>query len=97
MSFVIVDPEMGIYIGNCLGMGFWTKLDPVGQPSVVTFESTQEAEDFMSTWEGGRPLGAKLHQVQPDDGIYASIQACVNAGLEGWIDDHMDMPSPSMH
>lgn len=96
MAVVIVSPEDGIYIGNCLGMGFWTKLDPVGQPSVVTFASIKEAEDHMGTWECGRPENISFHEVAPDNGAYASIQACVNAGLEGWIDNTMEMASPLM-
>ncbi len=94
MAFVIVSPDDGIYIGSCMGMGFWTKLDPVGQTSVVTFDSIQEAEDCMATWKCGRPTGVTFHEVNPDDGIYASVQACVHAGLEGWIDDTMKMVTP---
>lgn len=93
-AYVIVEPEMGIYLGGCMGLGFWTKLDPAGQPSAVTFTSQKEAEDHMATWDSGRPEKATLHPVQPDDGEYASVQACVNAGLEGWIDNYMEMASP---
>lgn len=93
-SYVITEPEMGIYLGGCLGLGFWSKLDPFGQPSAVTFESIQAAEDHMAMWDGGRPEKAILHPVEPDDGQYASIHACVNAGLEGWIDDAVEMASP---
>lgn len=96
MAVVIVSPIDGIYIGNCMGLGFWTKIDPVGQPAVVTFSSVAEAEEHMSTWECGRPDGISFHEVVPDDGVYASIQACVHAGLEGWIDDTMELPSPMM-
>lgn len=96
MAFAIVSPDDGIYIGSCMGMGFWTKVDPVGQPCVVTFESVQDAEDYMATWDCGRPENITFHEVIPDDGVYASIQACVNAGLEGWIDNTMEMASPAM-
>lgn len=96
MAVVIVSPEDGIYIGSCLGMGFWTKIDPVGQPSVVTFGSIPEAEGHMATWECGRPENISFHEVIPDAGVYASIQACVHAGLPGWLDDTMEMATPAM-
>lgn len=87
MSYVITHPENGIYLGCCLGMGFWSKIDPVGQPSAVTFPSVNEAEEHMASWDNGKPDGVTLHSVAPDNGNYASIAACVAAGLEGWIDE----------
>lgn len=82
--FVLVSPEMGIYLGNCLGLGFWSKLDPVGQPSAVTFESDADAIGHAQSWDGGVPEGLTSREVEADDGIYASVAACVAAGLEGW-------------
>lgn len=87
MAYVITHPEIGIYLGSCLGMGFWSKLDPVGQPCAITFQTEKQAEDHMSMWDDGKPEGIRLHLVIPDSGEYASIAACVAAGLEGWIDE----------
>lgn len=84
MAFVIVHPEMGVYLGSWIGLGFWSKLDPVGQPSAVTFETSAEAEDHMATWDSGRPESAALVPVEADEGRYASIQACVKAGIDPW-------------
>lgn len=86
-GFVIVSSAMGIYLGSCLGLGFWSKLDPAGQGSAVTFESVSEAEDYMKSWDGGRPDGVSFKPVFPDEGIYASIRACVAAGLGAWSPD----------
>lgn len=85
-AYLITHPERGIYLGSAMGMGFWSKCDPVGQPSAVTFPSREEANQYMASWDGGTPPGIELVAVTPDDGQYASIQACVDAGLEGWID-----------
>jgi len=87
MAVVITHPEMGIYLGSAMGLGFWSKLDPVGQPSAVTFTSVSDAEDYMATWDGGRPEGVGFADVVPDEGQYASIAACVRAGLDGWLDE----------
>jgi len=87
-AFLIWHPDRGIFLGHCMGLGFWSKLDPVGQPSAVTFPSREIAEQYMAGWDHGRPTEASLHPVIPDDGDYASIAACVAAGLEGWIDEY---------
>lgn len=84
MACVIYSEEEGIYIGECLGLGFWSKLDPVDQPAAVTFPSAADAERYMSTWLSGRPNGVRLVDVVPDSEGYASIEACVRAGLPGW-------------
>ena len=85
MAIVITSPEMGIYLGNCMGMGFWSKLDAVDQPSAVTFVSKEDAIDFMKTWDSGIPEGVDFKEVVSDDGQFASIAACVAAGLEPWL------------
>ena len=84
---VITTQESGVYLGNALGLGFWSKEDPVGQPSAVTFKSVQEAEAHMATWDCGRPDHVKFVQVTCDDDGYASIEACVAAGLPRWSAD----------
>lgn len=87
MSVVIYHPTDGIYLGSCLGMGFWSSLDPVGQPSAVTFPSEAAAEQHMAEWECGRPQGISFVPVEADAAGYASIAACVAAGLPAWMDD----------
>ncbi|MFJ1470178.1 hypothetical protein [Massilia orientalis] len=91
MAFVIYSEEEGVFIGECLGLGFWSKLDPVDQDCAVTFSSVDAAEAFMAGWEGGRPVGATLVPVVPDrvDGS-ASIAACMRAGLPEWITDNSE-------
>lgn len=93
MAVVIVHAENGIYLGSFWGMGFWSKLDPVGQPSAVTFPSEEVAIEHMKTWENSASEGEGItfKNVIPDDkdgeNEYASIAACVSAGLEGWCDE----------
>lgn len=86
-AHVIVSSRMGIYLGSCMGLGFWSKLDPAGQSSAVTFDSISSAEEYMRSWEGGRPDDVSFVPVSPDDGTFASISACVAAGLDAWSPD----------
>lgn len=89
VRFVVVHPEMGVYLGSAMGMGFWSKLDPVGQDSAITFVNRMQAEQVMRAWDDGRPGDVVIWPMIPDrPGLarerYASIAACVAAGLEAW-------------
>jgi hypothetical protein len=48
MSVVIVDPELGIFVGCAMGLGFFTLADTVGQGCVVTFPDEDAAREFMA-------------------------------------------------
>lgn len=87
MAVVIYHEQDGIYLGSCMGLGFWSKLDPVGQPGAVTFHDDQEAERHMADWECGRPDGVTFVQVAADTDGYASMAACILAGLPAWMDE----------
>ena len=90
-AVVIVEKELGIYLGGFWGLGFWSKLDPIGQPSATCFKDNADALDHIASWE---PSEVKrdytFHEVEvterAGEAIYASIASCVQAGLEGWID-----------
>jgi hypothetical protein len=87
MAVVIYSEENGVYLGSAMGLGFWSKLDPIGQPAATTFDDEAQAQTHMDSWEGGRPADVRLVPVVADDGFYASIAACVRAGLPGWVDE----------
>lgn len=86
MAFVIFTDAEGVYIGSFMGLGFWSKLDPADQPSAPTFPTIEDAEQHMAGWDGGRPAAVSLVPVVPDEpGGYASIAACMRAGLPEWL------------
>lgn len=88
--WAMVHPELGIYLGSCMGLGFWSLLDPVGQPVAVTFASPQEGRECAASWDD-QPSTDKLRAaiafrpvaVAAADG-YATIEECVAAGLPTW-------------
>lgn len=89
MSVVIYHERDGIYLGCCMGLGFWTKMDSAGQPAAVTFPSVEAAEAHMATWECGRPADVTFVEVEADAEGFADVAACVRAGLPGWLDETM--------
>lgn len=87
MAVVIFTEAEGIYLGNCMGLGFWSKLDPVGQDAAVTFPDTDAAEQHMAEWDSGRPDGVTFVAVAADAEGFASMTACVLAGMPAWMDE----------
>jgi len=89
-EFVIRHPEDGIYLGNFMGLGFWSLLDPAGQDAAVTFPCEKAAQDHIHSWESD--ADSQLHiisklkivPVAVAESGYATIKECEAAGLPGW-------------
>lgn len=107
---VLVHPEHGVYLGNFLGLGFWSKLDPAGQEAAVVFPSVDEARRFAQSWdladtpEADRQvyldsLACVEVEIDSLDGEpFASVAACQKAGLDPWFNlDLMEPGSPTIH
>jgi len=93
---IITHPEMGVYLGNCMGFGFWSKLDPVGQTHAVVFMDVDEAIQHIHSWDGMREPGDYvLLDVRTTEGGYASIAECSAAGADAWFPDAGDEPVTS--
>ncbi len=82
-SGVLYHTEMGVYLGSCMGFGWWSKLDPVGQTCAVTFQNKGAALHHAASWDT-QVENLQFRELTPDDGQYASILCCVRAGLPGW-------------
>jgi hypothetical protein len=79
---------MGVYLGSCLGLGFWSKLDPAGQDTAWTFESIQQAKDGVASWDSPIPENELMFTHVEVDGELATMEQCVAAGLEPWEVNH---------
>lgn len=88
---VLTHPEWGIYLGSCMGLGFWSKADPVGQNSACVFESEDQARRHVASWDPDPELSppqrpddfgyAPVSTVHP---LYATLAEIEAAGLEPW-------------
>jgi len=83
IRYVIYSEEYGIYLGSCAGLGFWSKLDPVGQTHAISFDNKEQTAEVIASWESTPPLNTRAVAVLSDD-PYVSIIECVAAGLPGW-------------
>ncbi len=70
--YLLVHPEWGVYLGSMWSLGFWSKLDPVGQNSAAVFENWQEIHDFVDTWES-KPKEYDIEEITTEDPNYATI------------------------
>ncbi len=86
MSFVIYSEDHGIYLGSYMGLGFWSKLDPAGHDTAPTFPDLAAIRRAIAQRDNPRTFPAYTPiSVEPDrPGGYASIAACVKAGLPSW-------------
>lgn len=88
----VYHPEMGVFLGEAMGMGFWSKLDAVGQTEAVVFETVGKARDFIDSLKvdgrtkdrcGIYPVIVEAH-AQTDTPHYATIEQIEAAGLPRW-------------
>lgn len=94
--FVLYSPTDGIYLGNAMGLGFWSLLDPADQPAAVTFPTPDAAFAHVLDWDNqeSKPVALEVKPVEVEvpafsqgEPIYATIAECVAAGLPGWETD----------
>ena len=83
MRFVIYHPERGIFLGEAMGLGFWSKLDPVGQTHAVTFESEGIGRFAVGRFSPDDQTECVLVPVTTGNS-YALSNECAAAGLPGW-------------
>ncbi|SER39957.1 MULTISPECIES: hypothetical protein [Pseudomonas] len=110
-GYVIAHSKDGVFLGHMLGLGFWSKLDPVGQEAAPCWPSMEEARDFVETWdlpaEEKEDFLSQLRFVAVTADVFnhtaASISACRKAGLDAWdpngvFDPDQDLdPNISLH
>jgi hypothetical protein len=90
-SFVIVHPQDGVYLGYAMGLGFFAKLDSVGQTQAAVFPSEQAARDHIASWDDAHnPDGYRYVAVTTDHAEYATIAELKHAGLADMLGDMED-------
>lgn len=88
MKGVIYNEEEGIYLGECMGLGFWSKMDPCGQEAACLFESEEEMRKYIESWNESEFKHNEFKFVPVEaKGDYATIEECVAAGLPAWDPD----------
>jgi hypothetical protein len=83
---LLTNPEMGVYLGHCLGLGLWSKLDPAGQLSACVFETEAEAREHVSSWKEPHndPDQYRYVELETENDMYATMEECMEAHQEPW-------------
>ncbi len=90
-SIVITHPELGIYLGSAMGLGFWSELDSVGQIAAPTFENSEQAINYIEGWDQSDHIETYVFvEVGTRDQYYASIDELKSVGLEWLLGDMED-------
>lgn len=83
---VIYDESAGVFLGEVMGLAFWSKLDSLGLAAAPVF-TDEDALKMVSLLNHGEPtLELQVVPVIPDCEGGASIYACASAGLPAWLD-----------
>lgn len=81
-KIAITHPEYGIFVGRLHGLGFWSKVDSVGQDRVIVFDTVDDAKEFLQEFE--MPVALETFdfpEVEVLDEWYADIAELRAAGL----------------
>jgi len=82
---VIYSEPAGVFLGSCMGLGWWSEMDPAGQDSAITFESEEVARAEVARWKHGPEEPWRCVPVEASADPYATVEDCVRAGLPRWI------------
>lgn len=84
-GFVIAHNDDGVYLGNALGLAFFSNLDAVGQNEAVAFPDEATAQEHLNAWPApSKDSGYRFVCVEMTERNTATIEACVKAGLPAW-------------
>lgn len=83
-SYVLISEKEGVFLGAVLGLGFWSRLDPVGQLFAPTWSSEEDARSFETALDDVSPLA-----VEAADPYYATVAEVVAAGGPSWDPDSL--------
>jgi hypothetical protein len=84
-AYVIACEPLGVYLGNAMGMSFWTRLDTCGNPYAVAFATKDAARAHVASWlTNNHPASYRYVECEADimgDTLFASIDQLKAAGL----------------
>ena len=80
--YVLVHPDMGVFVGCALGLAFWSKLDCVGQSHVPVCRTEQEAAELRAELNQN---DASIHKVTSFDTDCISFLELESQGYTAYI------------
>ena len=83
--FVIVSEREGVFVGDFLGMCFFSNLDPVGQVEVPVSPSREKLQTMVDKNPRAFPMkDISIKEIEVANDGYATIAECVQIGVRDW-------------
>lgn len=84
MKYVLYSKEAGVYLGHCIGLGFWSNWDCAGQEYAVLFDEPTFDGHMKGLEESAENLKAKFIGVPTAAENYISEKELVSLGFKEW-------------
>ncbi len=75
MAFAIHSAEHGTFVGECMGLVFFSKTETAGQTEVATAPSLAEAQDLMAMLRDASDDFCDLEAVEVQSGHWHDLKA----------------------
>lgn len=86
-SYVVYNEDLGIFLGQVIGIYVWSLVDSYDQPNAYSFALKEQAQKFISEVQDmfceETDKEFKIVPVKSES-IYPTVQECISAGLPGW-------------
>lgn len=85
-GYLIHSESMGLFLGQFMGLCFWSKAEDGGQIEAPYFRSVEEARRFIDAGYAAIPSDAQLLPVTTNGRTHANFDECTSAGVAPWGD-----------
>jgi len=93
-GFIVTHPEWGTFIGASWGLSFWSELDSAGQACACTFDSEEDAKEFLAEWPADVSLWCEVKPITTAEPGFATVTELITAGYKGWINENTPTAGP---
>ncbi|MFF2531222.1 hypothetical protein ACFVS2_20180 [Brevibacillus sp. NPDC058079] len=89
-GYAVYSEQDGVFLGHIMGMSLWSYIDTAGQDAAIAFSTKELAQEVMER-DGFSMDLLELIPVEitgkRGSALYASIEACIKAGIPAWSSD----------
>jgi hypothetical protein len=80
---IIFHDEMGVFVGQNMGLAFWSMLECAGQWNVAIFLNEKDARELIAEWKPAQdPDNYQYKEVKTKYRTHATIAELLKAGVD---------------
>jgi hypothetical protein len=99
VKYVIIEEDLGFFLGSFQKFGLFAKNDVLGISKAITFDSEQEANDYINEYLGRERGDWKIVTIDTNE-TYVSVVDLIKNGYEKYTHkmvDSLPMVSTQIH